>query len=194
MRVEVNVTDKTDKTKTFKNTKCEILTRDYRNTYIKLNNINILNHIEELNKDDNLDNISICTCPNVNNFEKHFLRLLEKRPTYKEEGGKIYFKDLELDMNCKTCYIKDRDMNLSRVEYSLLLILFRLFDDMISKEVIIKFIWGNDAGNKHYRLLSNTAVSLRKKLGRYGENLLTVKGYGYMFVVEPREWDNVDGI
>lgn len=92
----------------------------------------------------------------------------------------ISYKTIRIDQNEKVCYINDMEVPLTRTEYDILVFFLNHRNRIYSREEIIREVWASDV------LVSNRAIDtnltrLRKKLGEYGNNIITRQGFGYGF-------------
>lgn len=103
------------------------------------------------------------------------IRALIRRPkTAVQENLKA--GDLTLNSNLKEVKIKNKNVNLSAKEFSLLEYLMRNTNKIVSKDQIISNVWNYDAD-----ILPNTVEvyikNLRNKIGN--TTIKTVRGFGY---------------
>lgn len=92
----------------------------------------------------------------------------------------IVYNTIRIDQNEKVCYINGLEVPLTRTEYDILVFFLNHRNRIYSREEIIREVWSSDV------LVSNRAIDtnltrLRKKLGEYGNNIITRQGFGYGF-------------
>ncbi len=92
----------------------------------------------------------------------------------------ITFKTLRIDRNEKVCYIDDIEVQLTRTEFDILLFFMTHPNRIYSREEIIEHVWGQDVVVTN-RTIDTNITRLRKKLGNYGNNIITRQGFGYGF-------------
>ncbi|MEP6750049.1 MAG: response regulator transcription factor [Bacteroidota bacterium] len=104
-------------------------------------------------------------------------------------GGQndITIGDLILNIPDKTASVKDKPIDLTRMEYNLLLYFTGNKNRVISKGAMAEHLWGDDmdlAGN--YDFLYTHIKNLRKKLLQAGcpDYIKSVYGLGYKFTVQ----------
>jgi two-component system, OmpR family, KDP operon response regulator KdpE len=98
----------------------------------------------------------------------------------KTSETKVEIGDLRIDLDERRVFIADVDLHLTKTEYSLLSILARHLDSIVTHDELITEVWGQEyRGSNHY--LHTYLGRLRKKLGDYGELIETVPGMGYDF-------------
>lgn len=92
----------------------------------------------------------------------------------------ITFKTLRIDRNEKICYIDGEEIQLTRTEFDILLFFLTHRNRIYSREEIIEQVWGNDVIVTN-RTIDTNITRLRKKLGEYGNYIVTRQGFGYGF-------------
>ena len=92
----------------------------------------------------------------------------------------VVFHGLRIDLNQKICYIDGVEVALTRTEFDLLLFFLRHPNRIYSREEIITQVWGDDVIVTN-RTIDTNITRLRRKLGEYGNNIITRQGFGYGF-------------
>lgn len=92
----------------------------------------------------------------------------------------ITFRNLRINRNEKLCFVNGVDVNLTRTEYDLLLYFMMHRNRIHRREEIIKNVWNNDMLVSS-RAIDTNVTRLRKKIGEYGDHIVTRSGYGYGF-------------
>ena len=92
----------------------------------------------------------------------------------------ITFHDLRIDRNDKVCILQGERLQLTRTEFDILLFFLTHQNKIYSREEIIQSVWGNDVVVTE-RTIDTNITRLRKKLGSYGEYIVTRQGFGYGF-------------
>lgn len=92
----------------------------------------------------------------------------------------ITYKTLRIDRNRKVCSIDGIQTELTRTEYDMLLFFITHPDRVYSREEIIDHVWGDDVVISS-RTIDTNITRLRKKIGEYGNNIITRQGFGYGF-------------
>lgn len=92
----------------------------------------------------------------------------------------ITFENLRIDRNEKLCYLNGDVVNLTKTEFDILLFLLTHRNRIYSREEIIKVVWTNDVVVTN-RTIDTNIARLRKKIGNYGNNIVTRLGFGYGF-------------
>ena len=93
----------------------------------------------------------------------------------------LQFEDLTLNTKNMTAYRNGRAIELSATEYQLLFYLMSNPRQVLSKELILEWVWGYDFGGES-NIVEVYIRYLRTKLERTGENRLiyTIRGVGYI--------------
>lgn len=92
----------------------------------------------------------------------------------------ITFKTLRIDRNEKLCYLDGQEINLTRTEFDILLFILTHRNRIYSREEIIRNVWG-DVVVLTSRTIDTNIARIRKKIGVYGNNIVTRLGFGYGF-------------
>ncbi|RLD60149.1 MAG: DNA-binding response regulator [Bacteroidetes bacterium] len=111
---------------------------------------------------------------------KALLKRYKENSPKKEEETKLIIKGkLIIDKEKHLVFIGEKEVNLPRKEFSLLLLLVSKPQKVFTREEIFSKVWGNDiiVGD---RTIDVHIRKLREKIG--DENIITIKGVGYKFV------------
>lgn len=92
----------------------------------------------------------------------------------------IRFRELRVDRNEKVCYLQGSQVQLTRTEFDMILFFLTHRNRIYSRKEIISKVWGEDVVVTH-RTIDTNITRLRKKLGEYGNNIVTRQGFGYGF-------------
>lgn len=92
----------------------------------------------------------------------------------------ITYRTIRIDQNEKVCYIDDLEVPLTRTEYDILVFFLTHRNRIYSREEIIREVWSPDV-LVSARAIDTNLTRLRKKLGNYGNNIITRQGFGYGF-------------
>jgi len=77
-------------------------------------------------------------------------------------------------------FVDGKEIEFSKTEFSLLLLLMQNKDIVLSKERILEVVWGDYEGERE-NLVEVYINYLRKKLGAKGKYIKTIRGVGYTF-------------
>lgn len=89
-------------------------------------------------------------------------------------------EELRLDLEGKRAILNSRELNLTKLEFELLVLLYNNPGKVYSREVLMKTIWPTDAIVLE-RAVDVSVRRLRSKLGEFGSRIKTRVGYGYYF-------------
>ena len=92
----------------------------------------------------------------------------------------ITYEGITLDLNAKRATLDGEDLSLTKLEFELLSLLLQHPDKVFSREDLLKYCWPQDVLVLD-RTVDVNITRLRKKIGRYGQQIKTRVGYGYCF-------------
>jgi DNA-binding response OmpR family regulator len=101
---------------------------------------------------------------------------LEERP----EQTSIKVDDLELNLKKRKVKIANKELELTRKEFEILVLLIKSEGYILSREEILDRVWDEDVVVSK-RTIDVHITHLRKKLGSYGKYIRNKQGYGYAF-------------
>lgn len=101
----------------------------------------------------------------------------------KETKEQIVYKDLVIDILKKKVYINDKEISLTKKEFEILILLLQNKNRVYSREDILNKVW-HDEVLVLDRTIDVNITRLRKKMDKYGKNIVTRLGYGYCFECE----------
>lgn len=88
---------------------------------------------------------------------------------------------LEINFSAHTIKIDNKVINVTPKEYEILSYLIKNKDIAISREQLLSNVWGFDFFGDD-RTVDTHIKMLRNNLGRYRDNIVTVRGFGYKYV------------
>lgn len=106
-----------------------------------------------------------------------FFRRIDKE---KGENKVLSYENLEIDDSSHIVKVYDEEIALSPKEYALLLILVENRGKIISREQLLNLVWGYDYFGG-LRTVDTHINRLRIKLGKKGDAITTIRGFGYRF-------------
>ena len=92
----------------------------------------------------------------------------------------ITYQDLVINLNEHVAYVNKERVELTLKEYELLVLLMENANIALKREAIIEKIWGLNNRNNE-RTLDTHVKSIRKKIGEYASNIVTIRRVGYRF-------------
>ncbi len=106
---------------------------------------------------------------------------------YKKNGTNarevFTYNSLKADISARIVYIDSERIALSPKEYELLFYMIHNHDIALSRERLLKDVWGYDFFGDD-RTLDTHIKLLRKNLGVYSDMIVTLRGVGYRFETE----------
>ena len=99
--------------------------------------------------------------------------------THPTDEGIISYNTLELNTMRKRCTIAGEEISLTRKEFEILALLLKSRGTVLSREQIMQHAWSGEVVLD--RTIDVNITRMRKKLGEYGNNIITRTGYGYGF-------------
>ncbi len=96
-----------------------------------------------------------------------------------EKNQVIMLGNTMIDLKKHKCLLNDEEINLTKKEFDILSMLVAKPNEVVSRENIIKSIWGEDFVGET-RTVDMHVKSIRKKLKEDGKLIETIYGIGYM--------------
>ena len=101
----------------------------------------------------------------------------------RKESDELQYKGLTINISQKKVSIDGEEIPLTKKEFEILLLLLQNAGRVFSREDILSKVW-NDEVYVLDRTIDVNITRLRKKIGDYGKNIVTRRGYGYCFECE----------
>jgi two-component system, OmpR family, phosphate regulon response regulator PhoB len=98
-----------------------------------------------------------------------------------ETTNTVVFGDLKFDREAHRAWIKGEEIELTALEFKLLVTLYDRKNRVQSRAVLLSDVWGMDA-EVETRTVDTHVKRLREKLGACADYVQTVRGVGYRFV------------
>ena len=92
----------------------------------------------------------------------------------------ISYQDLLIDTSKHKVFLKDKKISLTAKEFTLLKYLMKRADKVQTRDNLLDKVWGYD-NSVTTRTVDTHVKRLRSKLGKYGDNIETIRGVGYIF-------------
>ncbi len=96
----------------------------------------------------------------------------------RQENETLNFKDIELNINMHTASCNNEDIQLTPIEFELLLYLFKNNKRAVSREELITNVW-NYEQYVGTRAVDDTLKRLRKKIAHTNVKITTIWGFGF---------------
>jgi DNA-binding response OmpR family regulator len=99
----------------------------------------------------------------------------------KEVSDDIKYKDMQLNLNLQRVTIDSVDINLTKLEASLLKLLIKNKGRVLDRDYLLKHIWGNSEST-HKKTVNVAMKRLKEKIDplKNKEYIKTVRGIGYL--------------
>lgn len=92
----------------------------------------------------------------------------------------LRYEGLAVDLISKSCSVDGIQISLTRKEFEILALLLANRGAILSRERIMQSVWSSDVIVLD-RTIDVNITRMRRKIGRYGGNIVTRTGYGYGF-------------
>lgn len=107
-------------------------------------------------------------------------RYSNKQNQVEETKRILEYNGLIINLSEHSVYVNKNKIDLTLKEYELLVYLMENMNVALKRESILEKIWGsNDHTNE--RTLDTHIKSMRKKIGEYADNIITIRRVGYRF-------------
>lgn len=106
--------------------------------------------------------------------------VLRRTAGTQEESEVVAFEGLSLDLRSKRCTLDGKPLALTKKEFEILALLLAHRGTIFSREEILHRVWSDEVIVLD-RTIDVNITRLRRKIGRYGEHIVTRLGYGYGF-------------
>lgn len=90
---------------------------------------------------------------------------------------------ITLDATRRMVFVDGEPVELSFKEFELIAYFLKYKNAALSREKIIKDVWGYDALYVDVRIIDNHIKKMRQKLGAAGDCIKTIRGFGYKFEI-----------
>ena len=98
----------------------------------------------------------------------------------KSGANVISYEGIEVDLDSKSVMVDGCEVAFTKREFELLKLFIENPNKVFSREEILKLVWHDDVCLLD-RTVDVNITRVRKKIGRYGSNLVSRQGYGYSF-------------
>ena len=106
--------------------------------------------------------------------------VLARRQSHTKEESMISYEGLALDLGKKTTTVDGESVGLTKTEFELLGLLLKHRGQVFSRQQIFDAVWPEDVVVSD-RTVDVNVTRLRKKIGRYGNCIVSRQGFGYVF-------------
>ena len=106
------------------------------------------------------------------------IKALMRRTAREQEKSELRYHGIVLDLPSHTAESDSRPLDLTLKEYRLLALLIENAGKVLTRDMLLETIWSYDFDGET-RTVDAHIKSLRKKLGKKGNSIQTVRGVGY---------------
>ena len=106
--------------------------------------------------------------------------VLRRTASPQTESEVIGYEGLEMDLRRKSCTVDGEEVSLTKKEFEILSLMLSHRGMIFSREEILHRVWSDEVVVLD-RTIDVNITRLRRKIGRYGEHIVTRLGYGYGF-------------
>lgn len=106
--------------------------------------------------------------------------VLRRTASPQAESEVIGYEGLEMDLRRKSCTVDGEEVSLTKKEFEILSLMLSHRGMIFSREEILHRVWSDEVVVLD-RTIDVNITRLRRKIGRYGEHIVTRLGYGYGF-------------
>ena len=120
-----------------------------------------------------------------------FLELLARiralmRRSSKNKENLFSYREIKLDLDKEQVFIGDKEIRLTKKEFMILEYLLRHKSQLISRNQLLEHAWDRNV-DIFTNIVDTHIKNLRKKLGKYGNYIITIYGSGYRIPDEGSE-------
>lgn len=109
------------------------------------------------------------------------LRRVENTGNFVAEAQEVSYQGLTVIPDKKLCVVDGQEVKLPKKEFEILLMLLTHRGHIFSREKLLSSIWPDEVVVLD-RVVDVNITRIRRKIGRYGKNIVTRSGYGYGFM------------
>lgn len=106
--------------------------------------------------------------------------VLRRTAPQREEAATVGFERLVVDLRRKRCTVDGEEVALTKKEFEILALMLSNRGSIFSREEILRRVWSDEVVVLD-RTIDVNITRLRRKIGRYGNHIVTRLGYGYGF-------------
>lgn len=108
------------------------------------------------------------------------LRRTDNKKETNDDADVISYQTLQVNRRKKCCTIDGKEIKLTKKEFEILALFLKHQGTILSRADILNQVWSNDVIVLD-RTIDVNITRLRKKIGNYGNHIITRLGYGYGF-------------
>lgn len=108
------------------------------------------------------------------------IKAIHKRSKQNKTEEILFYKTLKIELISRKVLVEDSEVELTLREYDILVYLLQNKGKVLSRQQILDYIWGFETFN-YDRTIDSHIKGIRKKIGKYSDNIKTIRGVGYKF-------------
>lgn len=108
------------------------------------------------------------------------IKAVHTRTKQGQKSDILSYNNLKIDLMSRKVLIDDLEVELTLREYDILVYLLQNIGKVLSRQQILDYIWGFETFS-YDRTIDSHIKSIRKKIGKYSQNIKTIRGLGYKF-------------
>ena len=116
----------------------------------------------------------------VNAILNRYRNKVKENKKVEEPNNTLVYETLVVDLTARLTYIDNNKVDLTLKEFELLACLLSNINVAVTRKQLLEKVWGYDFFGDD-RTLDTHIKSLRKKIGRYSDNIITIRRVGYRF-------------
>ncbi len=107
--------------------------------------------------------------------------LMNRIECRQQQGNQIVsYGDLIMELSSKTVLLDKKEIPFTKKEFGILRLLLEQPNRMFSRDEILSLVWTDEVCVLD-RTVDVNIARIRKKIGRYGKNIISRSGFGYLF-------------
>lgn len=106
--------------------------------------------------------------------------VLRRTAATQQDAERLVYETLQLDLASKRCFLDGEEVRLTKKEFEILALLLAHRGVIFSREEMLHRVWSDDVIVLD-RTIDVNITRLRRKIGQYGDRIITRLGYGYGF-------------
>lgn len=106
--------------------------------------------------------------------------VLRRTAVVQQDAERLGYETLQLDLASKRCFLDGEEVRLTKKEFEILAVLLAHRGVIFSREEMLHRVWSDDVIVLD-RTIDVNITRLRRKIGHYGDHIITRLGYGYGF-------------
>ncbi len=111
---------------------------------------------------------------------KAVMRRTETNKNAALDENHLVYDNLKMDLTAKKVFLDNEEIPFTKKEFEILKLFLKNKNRVLSREDILSQVWTDEVFVLD-RTIDVNITRMRKKIGKYGKNIVTRLGYGYCF-------------